>query len=234
MQKKEKKQKYDPTLEMKGKERTMRETFDWVSTFAQALFGVVIVFTFLIRFVTVQGVSMEQTLFDGDRLIITDINYTPERGDIVVIHDPTEELFSGPIIKRVIATEGETVTVDYASRTLTIESDGVSYVMDESYINEYGNMFPRNWYPVNVSQEYAQAALEADPDTDFLKVTFEVGEGEVFVCGDNRAQSLDSRYVGVIDERQILGKVLVRVFPHPSVMNHVDYEVKDGKLVAKK
>lgn len=234
MQKKEKKQKYDPTLEMQGKKRTMRETFDWVSTFAQALFGVVIVFTFLIRFVTVQGVSMEQTLFGGDRLIITDINYTPERGDIVVIHDPTEEQFSGPIIKRVIATEGETVTVDYVNRTLTVESEGVSYVMDEPYINEYGSMFPRNWPHVTANPAYAMAAFEADPDTDFLTVTFEVGEGKVFVCGDNRAQSLDSRYVGVIDERQILGKVLVRIFPHPSVMNHVDYEIKDGKLVAKK
>lgn len=95
-------------------------------TFAQALFAVVIIFTFFFRFVTVDGHSMDNTLSNGDRLIISEINYTPERGDIVVIHDMEAEkveynpqtdtyervpAFQGPTIKRVIATEGETVII---------------------------------------------------------------------------------------------------------------------------
>ena len=233
----QKKEKYEPTKEMTGKKRAYREIFDWVTTFAQALFGVVIVFTFLIRFVTVQGESMLQTLDNGDRLIISDLNYTPERGDIVVIHDPSEAKFSGPIIKRVVATEGETVIVDYAARTVSVtDKNGETFLLEEPYINTDGcsDGYARyekclhNWpHPGNYM-------MMSEEDMNDMTVEFEVAEGEVFVCGDNRAHSLDSRYVGTIDERQILGKVLVRVFPKPSVMNHVDYVQTAGKLVAEK
>ena len=234
---KEKKEKYDPTKEMTGKTKILRETFDWVSTFAQALFGVIIVFTFLIRFVTVQGESMLQTLNNGDRLIISDVNYEPERGDIVVIHDPQETRFSGPIIKRVIATEGETVTVDYASKTVSItDTTGKTHLLSEPYINtgwcsdgyvKYDKCLHGWPHPANY-------LLLSDEDMEDMTVEFKVEEGEVFVCGDNRAHSLDSRYVGTIDERQILGKVLVRIFPNPSLMNHVDYTETNGVLTAEK
>lgn len=235
MLKKEKKERYEPTSEMEGKTKAYREVFDWVSTFAQALFAVVIIFTFLIRFVTVDGTSMSQTLDHGDRLIITDLNYTPQRGDIVVVHDSEQRLFSGPIIKRVIATSGEKVVVDYPAKTITItDVEGNTYVLDEPYINKdecvtsYGTneKCDHGWpHPANYM-------VVSEEDMKDLVIEFDVGEGEVFVCGDNRAHSLDSRYVGVIDERKILGKVLVRVFPNPQIMNHQDYSVSDGKLVA--
>lgn len=237
MQNKEKKEKYEPTKEMTGKTRALREVFDWVSTFAQALFGVVIVFTFLIRFVTVQGESMLQTLDNGDRLIISDLNYTPERGDIVVIHDPEEAKFSGPIIKRVIATEGETVTVDYASKTVSVtDKNGETFILEEPYINtdDCSDGYVRYEKCLHGWPHPAHYLMMSDEDMEDMTVEFEVEEGEVFVCGDNRSHSLDSRYVGTIDERQILGKVLVRVFPNPSIMNHMDYVETDGKLVAKK
>lgn len=238
------KQKHYPTDEMKGKEKAYREIFDWVSTFAQALFAVIIIFSFLVRFVTVQGESMLQTLNDGDRLIISDINYTPERGDIVVIHDPTEPDFSGPIIKRVIATEGETVTVDYKNKTITvIDINGDSYLMEEPYTNtgychgndgRYYGECAHEWHSFVY---YFSEADMVDGDIKWIDeyvLSFVVKEGRVFVCGDNRAHSLDSRYVGTVDERQILGKVILRIFPKPAIMNHEDYKVLDGKLVGEK
>ena len=84
--------------------------------------------TFYVLFqkVTVDGESMTQTLKNGDRLIISNLFYTPERGDIVVIHDTEtkimmgQDAFSGPIIKRVIATEGEKVKIDYNNWTVTV------------------------------------------------------------------------------------------------------------------
>ena len=237
MQKKEKKEKYNPVEEMNGKDRLTREIFDWVSTFAQALFGVVIVFTFLIRFVTVQGESMLQTLDNGDRLIISDLNYTPERGDIVVIHDPEEVKFSGPIIKRVIATEGEKVTVNYVAKTVSVtDKDGKAFLLEEPYINteDCSDGYRRYEKCQHGWPHPANYMMLSDEDMSDMIVEFEVGEGEVFVCGDNRSHSLDSRYVGTIDERQILGKVLVRVFPNPAIMNHTDYEETDGRLAAKK
>ncbi len=231
----EKKERYEPTSEMEGKTKAYREVFDWVSTFAQALFGVVIVFTFLIRFVTVDGTSMAQTLDHGDRLIITDLNYTPKRGDIVVVHDSEQRLFSGPIIKRVIATAGEKVIVDYPAKTITVtDVYGNSYVLDEPYINkdECTTGYGTNEHCNHGWPHPANYMIVSEQDMKDLIIEFDVGEGEVFVCGDNRAHSLDSRYVGVIDERKILGKVLVRVFPNPKIMNHQDYTVSDGKLVA--
>ena len=81
----------DQEIKPNAAQRFAGEVFDWIQTFAQALFAVVIIFTFFFRFVTVDGHSMDNTLSNGDRLIISEINYTPERGDIVVIHDMEAE-----------------------------------------------------------------------------------------------------------------------------------------------
>lgn len=217
--------------EQKRKRRFNRETFDWTQTFCQALFFVVLVFTFLFRFVTVNGESMTNTLHNADRLIICDVGYTPERGDIVVIHDTEAEKVAadpetgvpvrvsafeqGPIIKRVIATEGETVLIDYDNWTITVtDTDGNVTVLEEPYVRR-----DRGDVPLAVPNAaiYPHSVGHLVPHT--------VAEGCVFVCGDNRANSLDSRYVGDIDARKILGKVLWRVFPFSSfgAPAHYDY-----------
>lgn len=213
-------------------ERAVSEVFDWVQTFCQALFAVVFIFTFLFRFVTVDGHSMDKTLANGDRLIITDVAYHPQRGDIVVIHDTesqmirngeVEKTFRGPIIKRVIATEGETVIVDYENWKITvIDTDGNTHVLEEPYVN-----FPDSSLYADPSD-----APQREPDKSIYPRAVGqleehvVAEGCVFVCGDNRANSLDSRYVGDIDARKILGKALWRVFPFTSFgsVGHVDYD----------
>ena len=222
--------------------RFAAETFDWVQTFCQALFAVVILFTFLFRFVTVDGHSMDETLADRDRLVISDIAYTPERGDIVVIHDTETEIvqpvivnaetgeteyrrvpaFRGPIIKRIIATEGETVVVDYDNWQITVtDINGVSHVLEEPYVNFERMTAAETLVPLPVPNRliYPRSVGHLEEHV--------VAEGCVFVCGDNRAHSLDSRYVGDIDARKILGKALWRVFPFTSFgpIEHVDYEI---------
>ena len=206
--------KLNTSGELSGSDKVQAEAYDWIETFCRALFAVVIIFTFFFRFVTVDGQSMNETLQHGDRLIITSTAYTPQRGDIVVVHDVEtkgfdgDNVFEGPIIKRVIATEGEKVVIDCDNWTITVtDTDGNVVVLNEPYVNfEYdgaGNLKRM----LDPSQYYGY------PNAIGNLVEHTVAEGCVFVCGDNRNHSLDSRFVGDIDERKILGKVLIRILP---------------------
>ncbi len=187
--------------EQTKKANPAREIYDWAETFAVALTMVVLIFTFLCRFVTVDGHSMDKTLNHADRLIISDLCYTPKTGDIVVVHDTTEPHFQGPVIKRVIATEGETVDIDFGTWTVTVtDKEGNVRVLDETYVNyiegaSMASTSPSIYYPHAPTYPHV------------------VDEGCVFVMGDNRNASLDSRFVGDIDERMILGKAYLRLFP---------------------
>lgn len=199
------------------KPTAIQSVFEWIETFCLALMGVVILFTFFCRFVTVQGPSMMNTLQDGDRLIISNLLYSPKAGDIVVIQDSKEKDFRGPIIKRVIATAGETVDINNETWEITVTHlDGSVDVLNEDYANRMyfdGDGDGENDSLVPMTQEeyisdylYPNAVKGEDyPHT--------VKDGCVFVLGDNRTCSLDSRYVGDIDERKILGKAYVRLFP---------------------
>ena len=199
------------------KQTALQNIFEWVETFCLALLGVVVVFTFICRFVTVQGPSMMNTLQDKDRLIISSMFYTPKGGDIVVVQDSQEEEFRGPIIKRVIATAGETVDIDNKTWEITVTHlDGSVEVLDEVYANKVytdtdGDGKDDSLVPMTmeeyISDYFYPDALKGD---DYPHV---VKEGCVFVLGDNRTNSLDSRYVGDIDSRKILGKAYVRIFP---------------------
>ena len=212
---------------MPGPQRAVREIFDWIQTFCGALLFGVILFTFFFRIVTVDGESMTQTLKNGDRLIISNLFYTPERGDIVVIHDTEtkimmgQDAFSGPIIKRVIATEGEKVKIDYNNWTVTVtDVNGKETVLEEPYVNYIFENGTDKLKPVRVPEKIIY------PDSIANNVEHTVKEGCVFVCGDNRSNSLDSRYVGDVDKRKILGKALFRVFPFNAlgVLYHAEYD----------
>lgn len=189
------------TKSSKNRISVAQEIFDWVETFCIALTAVVLIFTFLCRFVTVDGNSMNETLHDKDRLIISDMYYTPKTGDIVVVHDTTEDMFRGPIIKRVIATAGETVDIDFDTWTVTVtDTDGNVRVLDEEYVN-----FVEGSPMAKANSIYYKHAVTEYPHV--------VADNCVFVMGDNRNNSLDSRYVGDIDQRMILGKAYLRIFP---------------------
>jgi signal peptidase I len=185
---------------MKNKKNSfLLSLYEWVETFLVALGFVILLFTFVVKFVTVSGSSMEQTLHNGDRLLISDIFYTPKNSDIVVV-DVSGNLnlerdhgisSSSPYIKRVIATEGQTIDIDPESWTVYIDGEP----LDEPYV-----------YHCNSSPMYI------DP---YGKITYPytVSEDCVFVMGDNRNGSTDSRFIDEIHEDYILGKVIIRLLP---------------------
>ena len=131
------------------------------------------------------GTSMLQTLQNKDKVVMSNLFYTPEYGDIVVIK--TDFFGDTPIVKRIIATAGQTIDINFETGTVTV--DGV--VLEEDYINT----------PTN--------------DREDFNGPITVPEGYVFVMGDNRDYSTDSRssYVGLVDTRRILGKVYWVIIP---------------------
>lgn len=161
--------------------------FDWLESLMQALVLVVIVMAFFIRPVSVKGTSMLNTLHDADKVIVLKYGYVPKNGDVVVI-SPVKNL-KDAIIKRVIATEGQTISIDFTDGSVTV--DGKK--LDEPYIRE------RMW-------------LQGDGDITYPYV---VPKGHCFVMGDNRNGSLDSRFkeVGIIPNEKIVGKASMVIFP---------------------
>ena len=161
------------------------EVYDWIQCIIFALVFCVLLFVFAVRMVNVVGHSMVPTLEQNDKVVISNLFYHPKQGDIVVLRKQT--LMEEPIVKRIIATEGQTVDIDF--------DDGVVYVdgkaLDEPYVNE----------PVHDRENFEG------------KIT--VPEGCVFVMGDNRNRSLDSRslMLGDVDTDLIMGRAFVRLFP---------------------
>lgn len=160
------------------------EAFEWIEAIVVSLVAVILVFTFIFRIVSIDGNSMNNTLHDQDRVMISHLFYTPKRGDIVVLGIPNMDK---PIIKRIIGMAGDRIEVDYDTDIVKVNGEMVS----EPYIKE--DMLPKG------------------------QVTFpiEVPEGKIFVMGDNRNDSLDSRYyeVGFVDVDDIIGQAMFRLFP---------------------
>ena len=180
-------------LKEKQPVNVMDEVFEWAESFVFAMFVVILIFTFFFRIVLVQGPSMRETLQDQDRLIITHINYTPQKGDIVVINS---EKLGKTIIKRVIGTGGDKVVVDYNNNTVTVNGKVISNDnIREAMYNT--NLFDEKY-------EVEENVFEYD-----------VPEGKLFVMGDNRNRSLDSRslMLGDVDTDLIMGRAFVRLFP---------------------
>jgi signal peptidase I len=170
--------------EKKKKASFIFGVYDWLETFCLALALMVMLFLFAFKYVIVDGTSMLNTLENAQKLVITDLT-DYKQGDIVVICRPGNEK---PLVKRIIAKGGQTVRIDF--ETWTVYVDGVA--LDEPYVRRIPG-----------------EAMKADG----FSGTITVDEGCVFVMGDNRNGSSDSRRIGCIDERNILGKVVCRIFP---------------------
>ena len=149
----------------------------------------VLVSIFVVRQMMVVGDSMNPTLQSGDRVVVSCLHFTPQYGDIVVIRKP--QFRTDAFVKRIIATEGQTVTFDFLR--------GIVYV-DGLALDE----------PFTLEPTYVQEHITG-PVT--------VPEGCVFVLGDNRNDSMDSRWsaIGCVDTRYIVGKVVLRVFPFDQI-----------------
>jgi len=181
--------------------RAVEYLFDWVEIFSSAFLTVILLFTFILRLVTVQGPSMQETLHEKDNLIISHLLFSPKQGDIVVIQVPNPQ-YETPIIKRVIATEGQTVDFDFDNWRVIVDGESLNepYVNYEYTTDANGNSFKR---PMN------------DYDIQLGSLPLTVGPGKIFVMGDNRNRSSDSRdsKIGQVDVRNVVGRVLIRVFP---------------------
>ncbi|MDO4156283.1 MAG: signal peptidase I [Oscillospiraceae bacterium] len=195
------------TEEVTEKKKGMfwKDAADMFEAVLISVFFVIMLFAYVLRPVTVEGQSMESTLQNQDKLFMTDLLYTPKRGDIVIvdndvshIYDENGNLVKGlglstattekRLIKRIIAVGGETLDIDFTTGIVTIDGE----VLEESYINN-----------LTVNDEGA------------FTYPLTIPEGYYFVMGDNRQHSSDSRHpmVGLVSEEQIMGKAVFRFAP---------------------
>lgn len=158
----------------------LRAIFDWVEPALTALICAALLFAFVFRTVGVDGTSMVPTLKSEDRLILTHMFYRPERGDIVVISRAEEG--KTPLIKRVIAVEGDTVRITENKEVILNGK-----VLDEPYLN-----------------------VSTPPKGCIGEIT--VPKGHIFVLGDNRAVSWDSRDIGPVPVSLVMGKATFRLW----------------------
>ena len=173
-----------------------QEIFEWLDVLATAIISVVIIFSLLFRVATISGPSMQNTLFTDDKVIISNLAYTPKNGDIVVVSrnvaNSVESMAYSkePIIKRVIAVGGQTVDIDFERGVVSVDG-------------------------VELDEPYAKTPTTRKYDVEF---PLYVPEGYSFVLGDNRSDSMDSRDSrigegGLVDTRYVLGHAVLRVFP---------------------
>ena len=166
-----------------------RDLYEWVQALVCSVLAVVVMFTFVIRLIGVDGHSMVPTLQDGDRLLVLNsmLYHDYRYGDIVVLRKDT--FLEEPIVKRVIATAGQTVDIDFTTGAVCVDGE----VLEEAYINELTFLEEGTEFPLTVP------------------------EGSIFVMGDNRNHSSDSRdsRLGTVDIRYIIGKAVLLAFPGP-------------------
>ncbi|MBQ6936143.1 MAG: signal peptidase I [Clostridia bacterium] len=168
------------------KTKIQLNVYEFASIVMTAFIIIAVIFVFAFRLVGVKGESMESTLHGNDWLItVQKSEYT--YGDIVVT--TKYNYFNEPLIKRVIATGGQTVDIDFSTSTVYVDGKA----LDEPYINE-------------------SFMVEK---MDFMQFPYTVPEGYLFCMGDNRNYSTDSRstLIGAIDEKHIMGKAVVRLLP---------------------
>lgn len=167
----------------KSKFNFAKEIYELLDSVVISAVFVLLVFTLIFRMFIVNGPSMDPTLSNGERLIVSNLFYHPKQGDIICFYSHNRD---NVLVKRVIATEGQTVDINEKSRVVV---DGVE--LNEDYIDD----------------------IVTSKRT--LELPYTVEENHVFVMGDNRNDSLDSRYtdIGTISENDILGKLIIRLFP---------------------
>lgn len=165
------------------------DVYGWFQALAFALAFLLIFFTFFGRIIGVDGHSMDPTLNDQDMLYLSSFRYEPQQGDIVVLHKNFEGI-NKPIVKRVIAVGGQTVEIDYDTNTVYVDGE-----------------------PIH--QDFILEPMVQPSNPAMQQTYWEVPEGSVFVMGDNRNHSEDSRFsdVGCVKKEAVLGKVLLVIFP---------------------
>lgn len=163
-----------------------REVYDWIQCLITALIICVMIFVFFIRVIDVVGTSMLPTLQHGNKMLVSGFLYKPKYGDVVVFKADSYDPDKA-LVKRVIAVGGDDINIDFDKGIVYVNGEPI----EEPYINEL-----------------------TKTKLDFIGPK-EVPEGCVFVMGDNRNASTDSRdsRIGMVDSRLILGRVYFVLFP---------------------
>ncbi len=180
------------TATKKEKQDVLKTVFEWAELLVISIAIVMVVLTCIARYSPVNGASMNETLQHGDVLILSDFLYNPKKGDIIVFQSEATG-YHNPYVKRIIATENQTVDYNRATGQVTVDGTALEedYVVYKGMQNNYANVeFP-----------------------------YTVPEGHVFVMGDNRWNSRDSRAIGAVDERNIIGRVVFRLTPNTGKVN---------------
>ena len=174
-------------MEENTKKKKVKEVLEYAESLTVVFAVMLLIFTFIARPATVDGESMLPTLRNGERLVISNLFYEPAPGDIVVLCGEADREEGRNLIKRIIAVGGQTIDIDFETGEVTLDGE----VLDEPYILERTHLDEGTEFPLTVP------------------------EGEVFVMGDNRNASRDSRSlsVGTVKEEYIVGRVLFRFFP---------------------
>lgn len=199
-------QQNDKKEKKEEKQSVIAEIFDYYELCIFSVCIVIVIFSFFIRLCRVDGQSMEDTLHHGEMLVVSDIFYTPKEGDVIVFHQTggqNQDIYSfslnEPIVKRVIATSGEWIDIKLTGDKLTVT------VYDKNKEN-----------PRVLKEDYAKySGSPSWNPTGYHEYPLQIPDGYVFVMGDNRWHSTDSRsaLVGLVDTRRILGQATFRVAP---------------------
>lgn len=171
-----------------NKDKKTADSLDWVRIIVFCFVVVILLFAFVMRVVTVDGNSMNPTLNNQDKLVVSRLFYKPKYKDIVIVTQPNN--LNKVLVKRIIATEGQTIEFDTEKGVVIVNG-------------------------VELKEDYT---LEPTYTAGHVKGKLVVPKGHVFVMGDNRNDSSDSRLngIGCIDERYILGKAYFRIWPFGS------------------
>lgn len=185
----EEKQEVENQGQQGEKNSNGKDLYEWMQALVCSVLAVVVLFTFVVRLIGVDGHSMLPTLQDGDRMLVLNsvLYHDYKYGDVVVLRK--DSFLKEPIVKRVIATAGQTVDIDFDSGTVYVDSTPLR----EDYINELTFLEEGTEFPLTVP------------------------EGHIFVMGDNRNRSSDSRdsNLGTVDTRYVIGRAVAVAFPGP-------------------
>lgn len=179
----------------KEKVNWVKELRDWVIAIAIAVIVALLIRNFVFTLVTVEGRSMEPSLSSGDRLYVNRFFYSPQKGDVVIFRPASDP--DRPYVKRVIATEGDTIYIDFETGDVYVNDE----IIDEPYINN----------PTTRTGSYIMELIANGQYSRENPIVIE--EGHMFVMGDNRNNSTDSRIIGQIPEDEIIGGAVFRFWP---------------------